>query len=115
MKDKIEDKVRLGHILLAIDEVVGYTTGVTLEEFVESSLIFNASVRQVAVIGEACSKLSEALKKQYPQIPWRQIIGMRNIIVHDYFGVSVQFIWSTIENDLPTLKIQIEAILQQHD
>lgn len=106
------DIIRLRHILLAIEEIASYTQGVNLEQFSSSSLIFSACVRQVAIIGEASARLSETLRNQHPEVPWKTIIGMRNIIIHNYFGVSIQFVWSTIENDLPILKTQIETILQ---
>lgn len=97
---------------MAIDEVTSYVHGISFEQFIGSSLVFNATLRQLAVIGEASSRISDGLKKNYPQIPRRQIIGMRNIIIHDYFGVSYQFVWSTINQDLPELKTEIETILK---
>ncbi|MDX1913225.1 MAG: DUF86 domain-containing protein [Saprospiraceae bacterium] len=115
MKELKENISRLNHILDAIEEIEQYTKGLTLDDFIASSLVFNASVRQVAIIGEASARLSEHLRDAYPDIPWRQIIGMRNILVHDYFGISIHFVWSTIENDLPKLKSQIKTILNQLD
>lgn len=115
MNDKQEDKLRLAHILAAIEDITGYVRGVTREQFLNSSLIFNACARQLAVIGEACNKLTKETRAGHPEIPWREIITMRNIIIHDYFGVSLHFLWSTIEEDLPALKTQIQTILQKFD
>ena len=106
------DIIRLKHILLAIEEIASYTQGVTPEQFSASSMIFSACVRQVAIVGEASARLSENLRNEHPEVTWKQIIGMRNIIIHDYFGVSIQFVWSTIENNLPDLKTRIETILK---
>jgi uncharacterized protein with HEPN domain len=65
------------------------------------------------IIGEAARALSSDLKHQHPEMPWSKIIGMRNILVHDYFGIDVDVVWAVVERDLPGLKLQIETILQQ--
>lgn len=64
-------------------------------------------------IGEAARNLSDALRDRHPDVPWSQIIAMRNTLVHDYFGVDVEEIWSTVEKDLPALKRQVETILEE--
>ncbi len=70
-------------------------------------------VHHIQIIGEAVRKLSDALRSQHPEIPWAQIIAMRNIVVHDYFGVDTDEVWAAVERDLPDLKRKIQAILRE--
>lgn len=63
-------------------------------------------------MGEAARKLSQDLKDQHPEIEWRQLIGMRNNLVHGYFQIAIDIVWSVVEDDLADLKVKIEAILQ---
>ena len=69
-------------------------------------------VYHLQVLGEAARKLSSTIRAQYPEVPWTQIIGMRNILVHDYFGIDRDVVWAVVERDLPRLKPQITAILR---
>ena len=64
------------------------------------------------IIGEAVARLSDSLKEKHPEVPWRQIIAMRNILVHDYFAVDVDEVWAVVEHELPGLKSKIDSILQ---
>ena len=70
-------------------------------------------VHHIQIIGEAVRKLSDALRSAHPEIPWAQIIAMRNIVVHDYFGVDTDEVWAAVERDLPDLKQKIQAILRE--
>jgi len=65
------------------------------------------------ILGEAARKLPPEVKEQHPEVPWSQIIGMRHILTHDYFDIDAEVVWAAVENDLPELKRQIEAILKQ--
>lgn len=66
----------------------------------------------VQIIGEAARALSEEFRKQHPQIPWAEIVGMRHILVHDYFGIDLDEVWAVVERDLPVLRGQIQSILE---
>jgi uncharacterized protein with HEPN domain len=65
------------------------------------------------IIGEAARKASAALRENHPEVPWSQVVAMRNILVHDYFGVDIEEVWAAVVRDLPDLKRKIEAILQE--
>lgn len=69
----------------------------------------------IQVIGEAARALSDSFRERYPQIPWALIVGMRNILVHDYFGIDLEQVWSVAEQDLPVLRRQVEEILKQEE
>jgi len=72
------------------------------------------TIHHIQIIGEATARLSENLRDNYPEIPWTQIISMRNIIVHHYFSVDTNEIWNTLERDLPKLKDDVKRILREH-
>ncbi len=70
-------------------------------------------VRNLQIIGEAASRISEETQMLYPQIPWKKVIGMRHILVHGYFEIDLEIVWSVIQNDLPDLEVQIKETLEQ--
>jgi uncharacterized protein with HEPN domain len=78
----------------------------------DSELIESWVLRHLQIIGEAASKLSTALRTAHPDVPWVEMIAMRNILVYDYFGIDTNEVWAVVEKDLPKLKQKIEAILQ---
>lgn len=112
MQDRLGDKVRLQHILEAVNDINDYVKGVTFEEFSENSMMLNASVRQLEIIGEASNRLSEHIHSANTNIPWRTIIGFRNVIVHEYFGLDDKIVWAVIQNEIPSLIEKVEAIIQ---
>jgi len=106
-----KDKVRVLHILDAILEIEDYNSGILFEDFSKNSLLINTTVRQFEIIGEASNHLSEDLKSKYSNIEWKQIIGLRHILIHEYFSVDVPLIWSVMQYDLPDFKNTIQIIL----
>lgn len=113
MPEKLGDKIRIQHMLDAISEIENYTNGVEKEAFVNHSMMFNATLRQLEIIGEAANHVSLEVQIAHPEILWARIIGLRNLVVHEYFGIDDHTIWSILKVNLPVLKIQLEAILQK--
>ena len=113
MKSKLGDKARLQHISDAIKEIEKYITNSTYEDFQSNSMMQFATVKQLEIIGEAASQITEHFRKLYKEIEWREIIGLRNILVHEYFGIDVKIVWDILQEDLPKFKIQIKEILNQ--
>ncbi len=111
MKGSLGDKVRLQHVLDAISEVERYLLNVSFQQFTGNSEKRFATIKQLEIIGEACNALTDELKIQYPSVPWKPIIGFRNISIHEYFGVDLQLVWEIAHNDLPELKEKMSAIL----
>ena len=105
------DRERLLHIQEAIDRVQRYASR-GRDAFDRDELIQNWIVRHLQVIGEACRALSGDLQGRYPEVPWSKIVAMRNIIMHDYFEVDQDLVWSTVERDLPALSRNIQDILE---
>ncbi len=113
MLDRLGDKVRLFHIIDAIDEIEIYTENVTLDDFVKNSMMFNATLRQLEIIGEASNRLSEQLLQNNTDIPWARIIGLRNLVIHEYFGIDDITIWNVLKINLPSLKEKISRIVSE--
>jgi len=111
MPDKLGDKVRLQHIIDSISKIETYVLAATFQDYESNSMMKDACVRQLGIIGEACNRISEEVKDANQEIEWRQIIGLRNIVIHQYFGVDDQLIWDVIQHNLPDLKQVAEKIL----
>ena len=105
-----DDRERLLDILEAIERIEKYTSK-GREVFEDDELIQTWVVHHLEIIGEATRALSSEVKQNYPKTPWTQIAGMRNILVHQYFGVDSSAVWNAVDRDLPTLKGQVEAML----
>jgi uncharacterized protein with HEPN domain len=104
-------EVFLEHILESIDLILGYTSGMSLEEFTSSREKQDAVVRRLEIIGEAVKNLPLALRASYPQVPWRQIAGTRDRLIHHYFAVDVDLTWQIVEGELVTLRREVTIIL----
>ncbi|OFW56527.1 MAG: nucleotidyltransferase [Candidatus Solincola sediminis] len=107
-----DDRERLRDILEAIERIERYTSK-GREEFMQDELIQTWVVHHIQIIGEAARKLSEEARSEHDEVPWPAIIAMRNILVHDYFSVDIDEVWSTIERDIPPLKVEVSSILEE--
>ena len=112
MKGPLSDNVRIQHILDAIVEVEKYIKGVTQDEFLDNSEKKFATIKQIEIVGEACNKMTPETVNLYPEVPWAQVIGFRNISIHEYHNVSFHIVWDIANNDLPDLKMKFQTILQ---
>lgn len=107
------DKLYLKDILDSIEKIEKYVKNLNYKKFSKNLLVIDAVVRNFEVIGEATKNLSKEIKSLYPNIPWKEMAGMRNKVIHEYFGVNLKIIWKTIKERLPELRIKIEEILKK--
>lgn len=111
MQDRLGDKARLSHIAEAIEAIENYTAGVSKEDFLSNSMMFNATLRQLEVIGEAANRISDSFQMANPQIPWVRLTGLRNVVIHEYFGIDDLMIWNIVTVNIPELKGEINKLL----
>lgn len=105
MKD---DSVFVSHISEAIRTIESYIGNATHDDFIANGMLQDAVVRQLEIVGEASRNLSDETRNKFTEIPWGQIIGMRNRLIHAYFQVDVELVWDIVCNDLPELRRQLE-------
>ena len=106
------DTVYLSHILDAINQIETYTADLSYHQFSENRLIQDGVIRQLEIIGEASRSLSDGFRAQHPDLPWKQIIGLRNRLIHAYFDISLGIVWDILQTDIPSLKSKIGSLLE---
>ena len=107
---KKDASIFIEHILECIGLIEEYITGKSKEDFMESSALQDSVIRRIEIIGEAIKNLPEAVKKQHTDVPWKNIAGMRDILIHEYFGVDLDLIFEVVRKDIPELKAKLSEI-----
>ena len=105
-------KLRISDILQCISKIRRYTKGYTFDDFQEDDKTIDSVLRNLEIIGEAARHVPSEVRAQYPEIPWAEMLTIRNIVIHEYHGVNLQIIWQTIKEDLPPLVAPLKRILQ---
>lgn len=106
-----EDEIRLRHMLDAAQEAVSFARGRTRDDLNSDRQLVLSLMMDIAILGEAATRISEASREQLPAIPWDEIISMRNRIIHAYFDVNLDIVWQTVEEDLPRLIALLEPLV----
>lgn len=111
MKREINDYIQ--DIIAAMDNAVKFINKMTYEKFVQDDKTIYAVIRAVEIIGEASKNIPEEIRRKYPAIPWKDMAGMRDKVIHEYFGVNIERIWLTIKEDIPKIRPSIEKLLKE--
>ncbi len=111
MRDRLGDRIRVQHILEAIELIEGFMMARSIEDLAQDAMLRFAVVKQLEVIGEAASRIAQETLDAEPAIPWKQVVFMRHVLVHDYYRVDIPTVWSTVTNDLGPLKQAILRLL----
>jgi uncharacterized protein with HEPN domain len=112
---KPEDYGRLQDMLAAARDALSFAGGRSRSDLTQDRMFFLALVKAVEIIGEAAARISPEAQRQYPQVAWSGIIGMRNILVHAYGSIDVDKLWETVQHELPTLVAQLERITEEDE
>ena len=115
MRENVRDRERLEHILTAIDNIFQYTDGKTLQQLNDDTMLFYATVKNIEIIGEAAYKLTQAFCREHPDTPWKFIMKMRHVLVHDYYQIKPEEVWNVIQDDLHPLQEQVARYLAEVD
>ena len=106
-------KLFLSDIVESIENIESFSKGITKDKFEKNKLRQSAVIRQLEIIGEAASNIESDYRANNAEIPWRTIIGLRNVLIHDYMDVDLDVVWQIITQDLPVLAMQVDKILGQ--
>ncbi|MBI1898476.1 MAG: DUF86 domain-containing protein [Acidobacteria bacterium] len=105
------DDLYLSDIIEATDHIGEFIAGADFEAFQKSEMMRSAVVQKLAIIGEAVARLSEGLRNRHPEVPWPQIVALRNILIHAYFGIDWDEVWRAARNRCPVLREQVAGII----
>jgi uncharacterized protein with HEPN domain len=103
----------LEDMILAMEKIEKYTENLSQQEFEQTDIVIDAVIRNLEVIGEAAKSAPIEAREEYVHIPWKRMIGLRNIIIHEYFGIDLGIVWNIIKNNLPEARKHIEEMLTQ--
>jgi uncharacterized protein with HEPN domain len=105
-----DDRIRYRHMIEAVETALGFAAGRTRSHLDTDRMLLFALVRALTIVGEAAARLSDEARAAAPDVPWRQIVAMRNRLIHAYFDVDRDIVWTAIRNELPDLLERLKAV-----
>ena len=115
MREILKDKMRLLHIIEAIDNIVEFSEGISFEEYQSNKILRFAIIKNLEIIGEATYLLTKKFKLEHPETEWETITYMRHVLVHGYYQIKDEIVWATVQEDLQPLKTQIISYLKEFE
>ena len=115
MREAPRDPERLRHIITAIDNAIRFTEGKTFEDLQANSILFFGTVKNVEIIGEASYMLTSDFKERHSATPWKRIVGLRHVFVHEYYQIMPKELMNVVQNDLPPLRKQVVEYLKEFE
>ena len=109
---KAEDRIRIQHIIDAAEEALSFLIDIEFQNFSQNRMLILSVIKDIEIIGEAASKITIETKTRYDNIPWKDIISMRNRLIHGYFDVDVKLVWNTAKNNIPPLLNSLTEIIK---
>ncbi len=110
-----ELNVYVEDIIQAIGKIEKYISDMEKEDFINNELVQDAVIRNLEVIGEAVKRIPNDVRSSYEEVPWRKISGLRDILIHEYFGININIVWDVIENKLQPLKVVVMELQKIYD
>ena len=104
--------IYLADIIEAMAKIQRYTDGLTFESFAANEMVVDAVNRNLEIIGEAARSIPESIRNSNSQIPWQRMIGLRNIVIHEYFGIDLNIVWEIVRVNIPETRPLMEAMLK---
>ncbi len=100
----------LEDMLICCNKALDYTRGLELPDFLANAMMYDAVVRNLEILGEAAKNIPDEIRRQHPQVEWRKIAGLRDVLAHAYFGLEDETLWDIVRNKLPVLRLQLQQI-----